>query len=337
MIPSAPDTPSSPPPSRLRGALGVALRLLVAAGLLSFLLTRVDPDELLARVRAAPWWTWGVPSVLLLVNSVLHALRLRLLAPAPRPPLHAFVRAVLIGNFAGLFLPTGGGDAAKVLTLAGRVGGVEAALGMLAAARLMELLPWALLLFFGAVAVLPGRLDDLVPLAWLAGAAMVGVFAAGTVVFSQPERWLRWLGEGAVGRRVRRLATLRVPPATLLGCLALSVPFALTNCLASWVVLRGYGAPLGYLEVCGLVPTLDVVIALPVTMAGVGVREGMYVHGLAAWGVDAATAMASGSTRWSAEMLRCAIGAGWWLGSGGFGASAPGSRKTVTEGAPRGG
>jgi hypothetical protein len=318
MIPSAPGPAADATRPAWWRVGAVLLRVLVAGGLLALALRGTDLGDLAQRVRAAPWWTLSVPAVLLLLNSAIHGLRLWLLVPAPRPAWSGFFRAVLVGNFFGLFLPTGGGDAAKVLALSPLAGGLDRALGMLAVTRSLELLPWALLLFWGALGVLPGRLDALIPLAWLAGGAMVAVHTLAVLAMRDPEAILSRLpgplrGETLWAGRVRRFATVRVSGVTLVACQALAVPFALTNCLASWVVLRGYGAPIGYLDVCGLIPTLDVVIAAPITVSGVGVRETMYVMGLAAWSVPAEAAFASGSTRWAAELLRCLIGAIWWL------------------------
>lgn len=288
----------------MRRAL-VLLRLFVAVAVVAFVYTRVDPGEAAAVLAAAPWWAWVVPAVLLTVNSGIHALRLVLVLPAPAPPLHVALRAVLLGNFFGLFLPTGGGEAAKAVAIARAAGGYEPAFAAMFTSRLLELVPWGLLCVWGAVGVLPGRLPGWIPVAWAAAggfaALVIGVvlLARGVVRVPLPD---------AVATRVDRLARLRPPPARVVACLAAAVPFAAVNCFVVWVVLRAYGVRLSYPEVLGLIPTLDVVISLPVTISGVGVREMVFADGLRPWGAPATTAVAVALTRWSGELFRAGIG-----------------------------
>lgn len=292
----------------------VVLRLLVALGLLGLVVGRADPGEALARLRAAPWWTMAAPIVLLTLNSGIHALRLLVLLPAPRPPGREVLRAVLVGHFFGLFLPTGGGDAAKVVALRRSAGSLETAVAAMAVSRVLELVPWGLLLVWGAWGVLPGRLPWMVTLAWVTAAGMGGALLLVALARGAPAALARRI-PGALGDRLRRVAAFRAPPGGLAACLGLTVPFALLNCLAVWAVLRGYGAGLSYPTVLGLVPTLDVLIALPVTIAGVGVREGVFVHGLAAWDIAPATALAVAFTRWTGELFRAGLG-GLWFAAG---------------------
>lgn len=287
------------------------LRLAVALTLVVLVLRGVDPGEAAARMREAPWWGYAAPWAILLVNGGVHALRLGVLLPEPRPPWSEVLRSVLVGNFFGLFLPTGGGDVAKVVALGRTTGRFEEAVAALLLSRLLELVPWGLLLIWGAAGVLPGRLPAMEALAWVTAAGMGGVLGLAAAAWRLgPGR--RPTLPGWAEARVRRLEGFRTTPARLAACLGLTFPFALLNCLAAWTVLRAYGVGLSFPVVMGLVPTLDVLIALPVTVSGVGVREGVFVHGLAAWGVAAPTALAVALTRWTGELFRAALGGLWW-------------------------
>jgi uncharacterized membrane protein YbhN (UPF0104 family) len=288
-----------------------ALRIVLALAIFGVVLWRVDPGAAAEQVREAPAWVFAVPAAMLLGNSVLHALRLRLLAPVPAPPVRELLRIALVGNFFGLLLPSGGGEAVKMALLAGRVGGFERAVAILGVARLFELVPWALFLVWAAVAVLPGRLPAMVPLALLAAAAQLGVVVVGGLAMRFGEAFAMRLPH-VIGTRVRRVTDLRASPGQLVACGLLAFPFALVNVLVVAAILRGYGArvPLG--DVAGVVPTLDVVIALPVTVAGLGVREGMFVHAFSAWQVAEPVALAAAFTRWIAELGRGGLGGLWF-------------------------
>lgn len=297
----------------------VLFRLLLALALLGLVLARVDPGVAADHMRAAPWWAYAAPWALMVVNAGVHALRLGVLLPAPRPPWREVMRSVLLGNFFGLFLPTGGGDVAKVVALGRATGRFEEALAALLVSRLLELVPWGLLLVWGAMAVLPGRLPALEALAWATAAGMAAALGLAAAALRLGTPRLRWL-PAAVARRVDRLRGFRASRAQVCACLALTFPFALLNCLAAWIVLRAYGVGVSYPTVMGLVPTLDVLIALPVTVSGVGVREGVFLYGLAAWGVPPPVALAVALTRWTGELFRAGLGGLWW----GMGGRAPG-------------
>jgi glycosyltransferase 2 family protein len=281
------------------------VRVLVAVGLLAFVLRRVDPGEAADRVASAPWWVFVAPSLLLFFNSGVHAVRILLLLPAPRPAFGPVLRSVLLGNFFGLFLPTGGGEAAKVVALGRTTGDFEAALAALAASRLLEMVPWGLLCLWGALGVLPDRLPELVALAWFTAAAFTGILVAVVVLrrFVDRVRLPAW-----VERRLGRVVRFDPPRSRVWACLLAAVPFALLNCLSVWCVARGYGVALSYPTIMGVIPTLDVLISLPVTISGVGVREAAYVHGFGAYGVDAPTALAIAFTRWTGELFRAGVG-----------------------------
>ena len=64
--------------------------------------------------------------------------------------------------------------------------------------------------------------------------------------------------------------------------------------------------PMG--EPLGLVPAADVLIWLPVSVGGVGVRESVFALALEPWGILAPSAVAIGIVRWTGELARGAIG-----------------------------
>ncbi len=281
------------------------VRVLVAVVLLAVILGRVDPGEAADRVRAAPGWVFVVPSALLVVNSGIHAVRILVLIPSPRPRFLPVLRSVLLGNFFGLFLPSGGGEAAKVVALGRAIGDFETALAALATSRLLELIPWGLLCVWGALFVLPARLPGYVWLAWLAAGGFAAVLIG--VWFVAPRLGAVPLPP-ALRDRLARVVAFRPPRRRLAASLAAAVPFAAINCLVVWLVQWGYGGPLSYLEVAGVVPTLDVLIALPITVSGVGVREAVFVDGFGAYGIIAPVALAIAFTRWSGELFRAGLG-----------------------------
>ena len=71
--------------------------------------------------------------------------------------------------------------------------------------------------------------------------------------------------------------------------------------------------PLRISRVLALVPAADVLIWLPISIGGVGVRESAFAMALGPWGVPVASAVAIAITRWTGELARGAIGCMLWV------------------------
>ena len=177
--------------------------------------------------------------------------------------------------------------------------------------RVLELLPWAGLLLFGLSQGLLTR-DPLIG----SSAVIFSVVFLGVVVLSavgvRSGPGIARRIPGRPGRFIERCAhalqRVLVRPGLVLAVFLLAVPFALINCLSIWVALQGHGIALSYVEVLALFPAADTIISLPVTISGVGVREGVFVHALAPWGVGESLAVAASLTRWTGDLGRAAVG-----------------------------
>lgn len=271
---------------------------------MALVVSRAQPERAWVTMAAAPWWVFAAPMTLMLGNSLLHAWRLRLVLPNP-PPFSSVLRVVLVSNFFGLFLPTGGADVARAVGFNRGGQPLDTTLAALATVRLLELAPWATLLVYAAVFVLPGGWPHAVPIAWAFAIAILGVLVCIPLATPIPQSLLLRLPVPAL---IRRAVGFRAPAARLIGCLTLAYGFAIVNTTVVWVILRGYGISLGWNTVLGLVPTADILIALPITVSGAGVREGVFIWLLGAKGVVAPVALAVALTRWTGEWARSAVG-----------------------------
>ena len=278
------------------------VRILLAGVLIALVYSRVDLGATLGVLRTAPVSALAIPAGILVVNSLLHALRLGLLLRAV--PVGALVVVAFLGNFFGMALPTGGGEAAKILLLRRHVGASNAA-AALVATRMMEMLPWGVLMAYGAWFVLPSHLPEYVPFTTVISAALCAVPVVGAAltiggarVSGRLPRWVR--------TRLPDLGTVRVRDALL--CQLLAFPFSFLNVLAVGVILWALGAQVPVADLYGVVPAVDFVVALPITVSGLGLREGMFVDAFGRWGVPQEVAVAAALLRWAAELGRAAIG-----------------------------
>lgn len=304
----------SQPPQVRRGGRGkLALRLLLTAAAVGWVVSRVDPGEALAHLLAVPPWLYLVVVGLMLINAWLSAVRVQILLAAAgvSAPLSAVLGAILRGGFVGLVLPTGGSEVAKVALLSRVTGESEAAVAALVGVRVLELLTWAGLLIFGLSQGLLEQDPLIGASAVFFSVAFLGVVAVSLVgVRFGPKIARRLPGRlGAFALRcAESLFSVRDRPWHVLAALVLAVPFALINCLSIYVALTAHGIGLTYVDVLALFPAADTIISLPVTISGVGVREGVFVHALAPWGVTESLAVAASLTRWTGELGRAAVG-----------------------------
>ena len=270
----------------------------------------------------APPWTIPAIVAAFLCNSALYAARVRALLPG-HPPLREVVRPILIANFLGLAMPGGGTEATKIVLL-GRQTGHEDALAAVGAARLVESSAWAALLVFAAVDVLPQTAPVLLPVA-IGGAILLFGLSGVGLLGARPALGLlrRWVVEGAQGwRRVpaflaRTLDRLSaIDRRALAEALFWTVPFSLLNCAIGWFVTKQLGATMSAHDALGAFPTIDLVLAVPITPAAIGVRESAFMVGLAGWGISAPTAIAIGYARWLGHIGRALFGGLWFVAGG---------------------
>lgn len=157
-----------------------------------------------------------------------------------------------------------------------RVGGVS---GLLLLVALSQPLAWQ-------------RLPDLGPRIALAVILFAGIAAIAALLLlaSLPERWRRWrLAAGAAdlsvgARRMYRSVAIIVP------VMGLSLAVQIITVFAVFVLARDLDLPVSFLDCLVLIPLVFLVATLPVSIAGLGVREGAMVTALGLLGVSASGA-----------------------------------------------
>lgn len=326
--------PDSPPArSPVRRALGMVLRAAVTIGALAWLFSRgTSPTAALDALRSLPPWVFAIPFSLLLANSVIHAVRLKLLLAAAGAPLKgtAILMVLLRASFVGSVAPRGGADIARIGWLGRETGDLEAVLASTFTARVLELVPWSLLLAYGLAWGLMDTLPTLGSSAAVFLAAFTGVVTITFLLARHGEALavrLPVLRARAVvvARSLRRLSH---SPGVLVQVTALGAWIALNNVLSVWILFRVGGAAVPWSAGPALVPAMDTVISLPITVSGLGLREGIFVYVLEPWGISESAAVALALTRWSGEIGRALVGGLAFL----VGPSVPTSEPVSTTG-----
>jgi glycosyltransferase 2 family protein len=291
----------------LRRSLKIALQVAVSGGLIAVLLWQVDvgqtadlivsssPGYLLAALGIFLVTTWGMGWrwQILLDSKGIHE------------PLNWLTKLYFVSYAAGQVLPTSvGGDALRIVEHARRRPDVR---GETVGAVLMERVVGSaatLILVAAGLVVAVGRYEDFAALVWLEVALVAVLIILAVLLFHG--RTARMLQERVfpLGRRVRLdrpLASLhaamhgyRGQPRALAAVLAISVGVQAVRVAAIWCCGEAVGVDVSPLVYAILGPLLYLVLMVPFTINGLGVREAFFVAFLGRFDVDADAAFATG-------------------------------------------
>lgn len=284
-------------PSSRRWVL-LGLKAAVTFGLLGWLvrqmLLRDGVDVLVARARELdPGWT--LVAVLLHFGAVTAGvLRWRVLLDARRlgQPLPSLYRSFLIGRFVGAFTPsTTGLDGYRLWDVGRKTGDYAGSGAVILVEKLVGLVGMAAV----CVALLPfGLLERLGVLGVAFALAMAGVALVGLFVIASPSRAtsLARLAPGPIRGRAQKIAEALsggLAPGRVLGALSLGIAshaFLSSTFAASGLAVGVTVDPMTLLAVGN---AIVISVLLPVSIGGVGVREGVSVALLVSAGSGAVT------------------------------------------------
>lgn len=314
MSASAPDLPR---PRRWMVALQIAVSLAILGALVAF----VDFSELKARFMAADPAFMALGLALGAAQLIVLGLRWRVLNArlhlATSVGTAAHLATTGLTHAASQVLPSSiGGDAVRVVTLKRFGVPLAPALLSVAADRVAGLLGLLVLVLIALAANgVPQGGEGAATAAGVAAAIGAALVLAGPWIAGWPiiVRLAQRLGVEPTLGAVRVL--LRDPVAAL-GLLALSVvPHAL-NVAMAWCAAQALGLNIGWDILCLAVPLALLVMTLPISVAGWGVREAVLVFALGLGGVASHDALAV-SVTWGALLLALgvlALGPSlWWL------------------------
>jgi glycosyltransferase 2 family protein len=314
--------PSDPPPSGGQSAPTSwwrAVRIVASAVMLGLLLPRMHLPSLLPPGHHGDTVIYLLLGLLTTLGGiVLSAWRWqRVLAVFDADTrLPSLVSHYLAGQFVGNFLPsTIGGDVLRVsrLTSSSAVPGTS----VFASVVIERLTGWIVLpvltiagltlrpSLFGlgvasqlAVALSIGTLLLLAAIVAVAGSRrMAGRFAAN-------EGWTRFIGAVHLG-----IDTLRRRPQAAAGILGVATVYQLSPVLAAWFATRALGLHLPMFALLAFTPVVAIAQVLPLSLNGLGIREGAFVLFLGPLGVSTGQAVAVGLIVYALTLAVSLLGA----------------------------
>ena len=276
--------------------LAPLVRLLGTVGLMALALRGVEWPQLWAVLRGADWRWWGAGLALMLAVQAVAAVRWAMLA---RPvgfdlPLVLFVRRFFEGLFFNLFLPTSiGGDVVKAYRLADTTGGRVLAACTVLADRLAGLTALGVI---GTTALVAHQRSLAATSSLAVGVAIAGgVMLVARTVVANLERLVAILPRNrAVDLLAARLLPYQRRPSLITSAIGWGLVVQIGGVLSTACVARSLGVAIPLPTWFMVVPLVSLMTVLPISIGGMGVREGMMTVMLAPLGVRKETAVAIG-------------------------------------------
>jgi glycosyltransferase 2 family protein len=261
-----------------------AAKAVVSVGLLLFLFKRIPLDQFATAARGVRWESLVAAGLLLLGSNLLGAWQWgRLLRVVDiRIPFWKVCAYYHVGLFFNNFLPAGiGGDIARVAD-SSRHGATKTA--ALSAVLMDRLIGTVALASLALVTTLPAIDRFHLTLVYL---ALVGFFALSVTLMwaifhpallPACERLLARVGLGSLSPHLddlaARLAGYRTRRGLFAGLFAIAVLTQISRVGVHALVARGLGLSIPLVYFFLFVPLLAVIVSLPISFNGIGVREG---------------------------------------------------------------
>lgn len=284
--------------------------------MLAFLVPRIHLASLFPRPQLSTvgWLAGGLAmyTVAVLLSTVRWAQVLEALdIPSELPPL---VSHTLAGMFVSNFLPsTVGGDVLRVTRLSAANGQRHTSVASVVVERLTGFL---VLPFITLVALLgnptllhlgqASRLSLTLALGTLAALVVILVLVANPTVGDRfsGRSWLGFVAAVHLG-----LARMRRDPGAALGVLVSALAYQLAMVAAPWMAGHAMGIHVGWSAMMAFIPIVAIAQVLPISVSGLGLREGALVILLVPLGVSSGQAVAFGLLLYGMNMVVSLLGA----------------------------
>lgn len=268
--------------------LKTLVKLVVSATLLTAVIFKIPLSSFEASLTEFQWPCLFLSLTMVNLCMLVSALKWQPLLTTLRIqiPFLKLLSFYYVGLFANNFLPSSiGGDALRIIDVARASGKTKEA----AASVIMERLLASLALALTAAAALTfgSRLEGNSYVYWLIGGLVVACMAAIGLLFCFPFK-----ENGRIGNLLYRLGEYREQPGTLCKVLLFSFLFQGLLVVANVFAFQSLGADIPLVSHFLYIPVIMAVSMLPLSINGLGIREGMYVVLYKQSGVDPAVAVA---------------------------------------------
>lgn len=284
------------------------LRIAGTVALMALTLRNIDWPQLLVLLKTVDWRWWGTALALAVVVHCLAAIRWAVLA---RPigfdyPLTVFIRRFFEGQFFSLCLPTSiGGDVVKAYRLSSTTRGRVLAGCTVLADRLAGLSALGVI----AITALIGNQASLslVPTLLVGGLLLAAVLVPARLIVGNLGTLAKFLpAHPGVQGVIAGLLPYQRRPGLVVSAIIWSLLVQMGGALVVDVVGKSIGTDLPVSLWFAAVPLVALAMVLPISISGVGIREGGLAVLLAPYGVPPEKAVAIGML-WFLVTIVCGL------------------------------
>jgi uncharacterized protein (TIRG00374 family) len=278
----------------------LAVRVVVSAALIYLILRDADLRAVFEAIGESNLALVLLAFVLTMLGAVVGTLRWRALLAAQgvRAPLGKLLQSYMTGLFFNQILPsTIGGDASRAYD-SWRIGGTKT--GAVTVVFVDRFLGMLMLLAIAAVSLLlSSSLTSVLPFSrvWIV-AGVLGMVGVVWLLFLPPRAFTRWLAEGRVpfAARIRTLTEalglFHGRKDTLAVALLYSFVIQANVIVIYTLIAASLNLPVPLFDLLLIVPLAAMVLVLPISINGIGVREGVFAFFMAPFGVTTTEAVA---------------------------------------------
>ncbi len=289
-------------------------RILVSAGLMAWVVSRAGLDELISSIRTADVRPYTLALLLAFVGILLRAVRWRILLNAvnAKVPFRRLAYLYFVGAFFNAFLPTGfGGDVVRVLEI-----GEGASSAQAAGTAVVDRLTGFIVLFWLALIALPFGAHLLPPATTLVIALLAGAVTLGSALLFEGRllrritarfpRSLSLAGDAWLGRTYGVITACGWR--AIAGALGVSAVFNVMMNFAGLLIARAFGMDVSVWTLFLFIPVATAALLVPISISGLGVREGIFVTLFAQVGIADSKAVAFSLAWYSLDFAMALIG-----------------------------
>lgn len=278
----------------------VALKIIVSIGLLALVFIHVDLKQTWNQLQSLSWQFIGFALLYYTGLQWLSCLRWQIVLRSTQHfvSIRSLLSSYFAGMFLNIFLPSFGGDAYRVYRVAKATKDSEAAVVSVFVERFTGLAALSAL----AVAGLPlafkliGRWDIFLLFFICVGSLIGGVLlivSPGLLIWTEPLLQKLHLSSLAarfakIQRLLRQFAQHRQALAVSMG---LSFLLQLNIVYYHYLIAQQLNIPISYWELLIFIPMVVVVTLLPISLGGLGVKEGLWVYLFSRTGLTARDAL----------------------------------------------
>lgn len=303
-------------PARSRAGWIRVLRLVVSAGLLALLVSKIDFEDMIPANRSLPGTVAFLVAGIALMGAslVIASWRWQRVLDVfdVHVPLRRLVSHYFAGQFVGNVLPsTVGGDVLRVTRSTKDIGARDVAFASVVLERLTGFVALPFLILLGFLAD-PSLFSA--PHAWIAlltGGVTVVFLVLLLVVaghpniagrFTEHENWMRYIGAIHVG-----VDRLRRDPRDAAAVLVAAIAYQFVVVASVYCAVHTIGLTVPNAAVLAYVPAVAIAQVTPISIGGIGIREGMLALLFHPLGAETGQAVAVGLL-WYAFMLIVSLG-----------------------------